>query len=156
MRKIDDEKAKPFLEKAALKGHIPAQYAFGKWYAHHYTSYRDTVIGSWTYDKYDIINDYDNAFIWVKKAADAGFPPAQMKLGYYYTEGKGVQKDLKQAFDWYLKAAMQDYDEATYEIGKRYHKGIGVTQDLSKAIEWYKKSDDYWAKDALKTLGVKK
>lgn len=155
MRKIDDEKAKPFLEKAALKGHIPAQYAFGKWYAHHYTSYRDTVIGSWTYDKYDIINDYDNAFIWVKKAADAGFPPAQMRLGYYYTEGKGVQENLKEAFDLYYKAALQNYDEATYEIGRRYHKGLGVEQDLNKGIEWYKKSDYYCARDALEKLGIK-
>lgn len=151
----DDQFAKPLLEKAALKGHIPAQYELGRWYANNYKSSLETVIGSWTYHKYYPVNDYENAIKWIRKAADAGFPPAQMKLGYYYTEGKGVQKDLKQAFDWYLKAAMQGYDEATYEIGKRYHKGIGVVQDLNKAIEWYKKSNAYLAKSALKNLGVK-
>ena len=154
-RKRNDQNAKPLLEKAALKGHIPAQYELGRWYARHYTSRMDTVIGSWTYDKYYYDENLEEALKWIRKAADAGFPPAQMRLGYYYTEGQGVQKDLNQAFEWYLKAAMQGYDDATYEIGRRYHKGIGVTQDLNKAIEWYKKSDDYWAKDALKTLGIK-
>ncbi|NLT08977.1 MAG: sel1 repeat family protein [Ruminococcus sp.] len=81
-RKRDDQEAKQLLEKAALKGHIPAQYELGRWYAHHYTSCMDTVIGSWTYYKYYYDNDYENAIKWIRKAADVGFPPAQMKLGY--------------------------------------------------------------------------
>lgn len=151
-----DNDAKPWLEKAALQGHIPAQFEFGCWYINHYTHYRDTVIGSWTYDKYETAYDYKNGLVWIKKAANAGFPPAQIKLGFLYDNVIGVETDLKESFNWYYKAAMQGYDEAQYQIGKCYHEGKGVEQDLNKAIEWYKKSKNYRdSKRALEKLGIK-
>lgn len=151
----NEESAKPWLEKAASNGHIPAQYELGCWYDQKLSrTFVDSFLGG--YSKYTTEPDYPNALIWIRKAADAGFPPAQMKLGFYYADGKGVEKDLKESFNWYYKAAMQGYEEAQYQIGKCYHEGKGVEQDLNKAIEWYKKSKNYYkSKGALEKLGIK-
>lgn len=151
----NEESAKPWLEKAASNGHIPAQYELGCWYAQKVSSkFVNTFLGG--YSKYTTEPDYPNALIWIRKAADAGFPPAQIKLGFYYDNGIGVEKIFQESFNWYYKAAMQGYDEAQYQIGKFYHEGKGVEQDLNRAIEWYKKSKNYRdSKRALEKLGIK-
>ena len=136
---MNDDAAKEWFEKAANKGHIPAQFELGYLYYTHRKRERDN----------------EKAFIWLNKAATAGYPLAQIKLADFYICGWAVKKDLKEAFDLYYKAALKGYDEAMYEVGQRYHKGIGVEQDLNKAIEWYKKSNYLYAEWALKDIGIK-
>jgi TPR repeat protein len=51
--------------------------------------------------------DYQNAFYWYQKAADAGDAAAQIMLGSLYENGLGVSKDYGRARSWYEKAADQ-------------------------------------------------
>jgi TPR repeat protein len=42
--------------------------------------------------------------IWLKKAAEAGNPQAQLTLGRAYRNGYGVDRDLDQAKTWLKKS----------------------------------------------------
>lgn len=147
-----DKAAKPWLEEAANNGHIPAQYELGCWYASHY----GTVTLLFGVQGYEPKSDYENAMIWINKAAESNFPDALLRLGNIYSTGSlGMKKIPETAFKYYLKAAEYGLEKAQYEVGDRYHHGIGIEQDIAKAIEWYKKSQSYYqSRDALEELGI--
>ena len=48
--------------------------------------------------------DYNQAFYWYKKAAEAGNSDAMLNVGSMYLRGEGSTKDLNQAKYWYKKA----------------------------------------------------
>ncbi|KAL0213986.1 hypothetical protein P9112_006170 [Eukaryota sp. TZLM1-RC] len=80
------------------------------------------------------------AFHWYSKAAEAGISFAMRNLGCCYHHGLGVEKDYQQAFHWYSKAAEADDEEAMFYIGNWYEHGYGVPKDLYQAIKWYDKA----------------
>lgn len=45
------------------------------------------------------------AFIWYRRASDAGNPRAMLNLGISYEHGRGVEPNDREAARWYLKAA---------------------------------------------------
>lgn len=51
--------------------------------------------------------DYEQAFLWCKKAAEQGDVTAQLNLGLMYKEVEGVLQDYEQAFYWYKRSADQ-------------------------------------------------
>ena len=61
---------------------------------------RTTDVG-WTSENYQ--QAFDTAIIY----AEEGQPWAQPRLGIFYANGWGVEKDAKIAVDWYQKAASQ-------------------------------------------------
>ncbi len=61
---------------------------------------RTTDIG-WT------TGNYQQAFDTAKVYAEKGQPWAQLRLGIFYANGWGVEKDKKVALYWYQKAAAQ-------------------------------------------------
>lgn len=54
--------------------------------------------------------DFQKAFVTVKPHADRGEPWAQLRLGIFYENGWGVEKDSRIAADWYRKALQQKAD----------------------------------------------
>ncbi len=56
--------------------------------------------------------DYAEAARWYRRAAERGYPPAQNKLGQFYTRGHGVPRSEIEAFVWYSLAAASGYDHA--------------------------------------------
>ncbi len=71
---------------------------------------------------------------------------SEYKVGLYYEEGEGVEKDEKEAFRWYAKAAekeIKDFSVAFSSLANCYEKGIGTKKDLEKAIFWYLKAANY-------------
>jgi hypothetical protein len=48
--------------------------------------------------------DYAAAVQWFRKAADQGYAPAQLSLGYMYEEGLDVPQNYEQAYKWYSLA----------------------------------------------------
>ena len=56
--------------------------------------------------------DYQQALLLFRQAADQGFTSAQFNLGVMYDNGQGVGQDHKQALFWYRKAADQGYANA--------------------------------------------
>ena len=58
--------------------------------------------------------DYETAFSYFEKAADAGMPESMAALATLYNNGKGVEKNEMLAYEWYRKAAAAG-SQAGYE-----------------------------------------
>jgi TPR repeat protein len=81
--------------------------------------------------------DYAEALIWFRKAADQGDARAQVYLGGMYRVGRGVRQDYAQAVAWFRKAANQGNLFAQADLGEMYRDGQGAPQDLVRAYMWF-------------------
>jgi hypothetical protein len=97
-------------------------------------------------------NDFPQAAIWFRRAAEQGDARGQAMLGSMYRYGKGVKQDYAQALVWNQKAADQGIADAQLNLGAMYGNGEGVTQDLGKAIEWTQKAAAQGDKQAQENL----
>jgi uncharacterized protein len=86
------------------------------------------------------LQNFDEAARWFRKAADLGFPEAQLMLGSAYDYGKGVGKDSVEAVRWYRLAAEQGDTTAQSIVGGMYLTGDGVEKDIPTGLEWYRKA----------------
>ena len=75
--------------------------------------------------------DYSEAMRWYRKAAEQGHADAQLKIGFLYHNGLGVEQDYSEAMKWCRKAAEQGYANAQNGMGLLYQNGFGVEQDYS-------------------------
>ena len=98
-------------------------------------------------------NQYTEAVVWYRKAADQGYAGAQFELGRCFANGWGVTKDYNEAVRWFRKAADQGHAEAQYELGVCYEYGQGVTQDYNEAVRWLRKAADQGDASAQNNLG---
>lgn len=64
-----------------------------------------------------------------RKAAEAGYAPAQVRLGDILDK---AEEDVE-AVDWYRKAAAQGNAAGEYGLGQMYLKGEGVKKDNEQA-----------------------
>jgi uncharacterized protein len=55
-----------------------------------------------------IAQDYTQAAIWWKKAAEQGFPQAQNNIGVLYNSGKGIPQSFSEAYFWQNLAAARE------------------------------------------------
>ena len=88
-----------------------------------------------------IPQDYSKAIYWYQKAAEQGFPQAQINLAMMYENERGVPRDYSKAIYWYKKAAEQREQKAVEKLISIYENGIGVPKDIEQAEYWRKKSD---------------
>lgn len=89
-----------------------------------------------------------------RKAADAGYAPAQYELAHLYADGLGVKRSLRQAVYWYGKAADQGDAEAENNLGSLYAQGRGVHRSASRAAHWYTLAAAQKDPGATSNLGV--
>lgn len=87
---------------------------------------------------------YEEAFWWLREAADQESAEACLLLGKCYENGKGVRQDYLQAAAWYAKGDEIGNFECTLRLGVFYHHGKGVPQDYHKALECYQ-TVKYWS-----------
>jgi hypothetical protein len=73
------------------------------------------------------------------KAVEGGHAYAQYKLGFCYSNGKGVAKDVEAAAEWYAKAAAQGLAAAQNNLGVLHKNGTGAVQDFKAAAAWFAK-----------------
>ena len=99
-------------------------------------------------------DDYAGALAKWQPLADKGHAEAQMKLGWLYKNGQGVQKNEAEAVNWYRKAAEQGYDKAQFNLGVVYAYGKGVQQNEAEAFNWFRKAADQGNAYAQNDLGV--
>ena len=80
--------------------------------------------------------DFVEAAVWYRKAAEQGDEYAQYTLGRLYKKGRGVPQDFAEAATWYRKSAEQGNAQAQYVLGGLYKNGEGVSQDYQSAYIW--------------------
>lgn len=154
-RARDQKEAENWILKAALQGHLKAQFHLG-----------------YMYFSGGIKQDYDEALTWWVLAGKAGHVKAQFNLGLMYETGKGVPKDLVQALAWYELAAEQGDLEATNKVRgiqqakKADAHGAPPAGNVPKggSTPWWVNSDghkdeaksaDWWAKKEGEAGGAK-
>lgn len=81
---------------------------------------------------------------------------AQKKLGDFYWEGEGVEKDSAEAFSWYSQAAERGYYLAQYAVGTMLEAGAGVSPNSRTAMDWYQKAARPFEKGKDKLLRPQK
>jgi TPR repeat protein len=97
--------------------------------------------------------DYSEALLWIRKAADHGDARAQSALGYMYYNGEGVAQDYAEAVHWYRKAAEQGDPLAQQGLGYMYANRRGVPHDDTQAVAWYRKAAEQGDAEAQQSLG---
>ena len=81
--------------------------------------------------------NYAEAVLWYRKAADHGNAFAQFHLGLSYASGRGVTQDYAEAVSWYRKAAEQGNAFAQLNLGFQYASGSGVAREYVPAYMWF-------------------
>jgi len=92
----------------------------------------DTEEGERAYGRDDVIT----AMSLFRRAADAGYAPAQARLG----DILDAAEEDAQAVEFYRKAASQNLAAGEYGLGRMYDKGEGVARDPAEALKWYRRA----------------
>lgn len=91
-----------YYTKAALGGHAESMLAMCAWY----------MVGAEPY----LPKDEQEAFEWVKRAAECGHSKAQFVLANFYDKGIGCVKDPSESQKWYISAAENGQEKALARI----------------------------------------
>ena len=87
-------------------------------------------------------HDFDNTFLYWHRLAVEGSASAQYRIGWMYSQGKGVTSNNGEAVRWFRKAARQGMAQAQFKLAFMYRHGIGVMQSDQEAVAWYRKAAD--------------
>lgn len=99
-------------------------------------------------------NDYSLAAQYYRNAAEKGFPPAQLKIGHLYLNGKGVEFNLKEGFRWIKLSAEAGWPFAFTPLAYMYYEGLGAIKNIEEAIKWYFKGAEWGNSEAQFCLGL--
>ncbi|PNK60219.1 SEL1-like repeat protein [Psychrobacter sp. FDAARGOS_221] len=116
------ELALPYAKEAAQQGANEAQFILGE------MNYFG--IGG-------VEQNFEQAFFWYVRAANNGYPGADINVANMYVAGKGVDVDYQKAIDLYQQAIADGYPVAINNLGDMYENGYGVPQDFEKAKAYY-------------------
>ncbi|MGA9211280.1 SEL1-like repeat protein [Kaistella sp.] len=109
-----------------------------------------TKIGELFYDK----KEYEQAFLYLRKAAIKENTKAMRLIGELYFFGNGVEKNTQAGMEWHLKAANRGNTDAMLLIAYTYENGQGgFTKDYKKAEQWYQKAIDAGQRSSYNSLG---
>ena len=84
--------------------------------------------------------NHAEAFKWYSRAAEAGQPEAELSVGRFYLEGKGIAPNLVEGNRWLERASAHGNARASDFLGDSYLTGRGVTKDPAKAVSYYLKA----------------
>jgi uncharacterized protein len=124
--KVDPAAARAFeaTRERAAHGEVAAQRELGAMYT----------------NGKGVARNFDQALLWLGKAADAGDAEAQYRLATAYHGGFGVPSDAGLALAWARKSAEQGYPDAQMLLGTLYLAGRGVPRDDAQAVDWFRKA----------------
>lgn len=88
--------------------------------------------------------------------ADAGYAPAQYKLGGLYEKGSGVVRDLSQAKLWYGRAAEQGHARSMHNLAVVYAENPAANgkPDYTTASQWFRRGAEHGMRDSQYNLAV--
>ena len=107
------------------------------WRKHHYESAANNIATIYRDRK-----DQRRAFVWYRKAADAGDGDALVEVAVRYLRGKGVRKDPAHGVELLRRAIRSSRiteagrDDAKYYLGLCYLRGSGVNASVARARKW--------------------
>src|SRR5574337_665588 len=81
--------------------------------------------------------DDQAAWRWLRRAATAGLPEAQLAFARLYDEGRRVPPSTATALYYYHLAAVQGLVDAQVSLGTLYFLGQGTVQDYAEAARWF-------------------
>jgi TPR repeat protein len=94
---------------------------------------------------------------YLMSAAIAGFPHAQVGVGWGYMDPKSTKHDYSKALYWNQKASDFGHGEGTSNLAMIFELGLGVTTNLTVASDLYRtaiyKKDRAWSGQAEIRLG---
>jgi uncharacterized protein len=125
--KVDAQKAFELYGLAARKGDVEAEYLYGQ--------------------KLYMKAQFDEAILWLGRAADHGNSNADYELGKLFADGWMPEDPQKSVFHL-RRAAEAGNWKGQLLLGYKYIDGSGVTKDLSEAYKWILLACDSNAFDA--------
>ena len=104
-----------------------------------------------------LLKDEKQAVWHYQQAADAGFDEAQIKLGFCYLHGIGIEQAIEKSLTYFEAAAKQKNAMAWYYLAVFYTNakqyGHTTKEDMAKAIDYYRKAADAGVPEAQCFLG---
>ncbi len=97
--------------------------------------------------------NHSRAALWLQRAARAGHPRAQYRLGILRAHGWGLPADQAEALALFLRSAASGYAPACYHLGWMYQKGDGVPQDQLRGRGLLRRAADQGMAAAHLALG---
>lgn len=105
---LDERKSIYWFSKAAADGHTYAALGLARWYGSGATDSEGKVI---------LKRDEQQAFLWGRKAADAGeLAEAEFMIGVCFEQGFGVEKNLVMATNYFERSARRGYKKAINKL----------------------------------------
>jgi TPR repeat protein/S1-C subfamily serine protease len=97
------------------------------------------------------IQDHDEAFKWLKLAAEKDEQEAQVALAKLYEEGQTIRRNYAAAYKWYSRASsgkiynfnFSHHSTSAFKVGQFLLSGIGVKKDLKSAFQVFKTISDH-------------
>lgn len=89
-------------------------------------------------ERYFKTQQYEKCFEGHMSLAEQGYPLAECQIGYFYSEGLGVEKDLKKAVYWTRRAADHGDRDGQYNLASFCEEAVGTERDTEQAHFWYK------------------
>ena len=90
----------------------------------------------------------------LRELAEQGDAEAQAYLGFRYSIGSDVPRNVAEAVRWYRLAAEQGNEYAQINLGYMYATAEGVPQDYAVALHWYRLAADQGNAGAQYNLGI--
>lgn len=87
-------------------------------------------------DEFNIIQeeDQETGFAYELQAADGGYLPSMVRVGYHYFQGCGTEADIDEAARYWEMAAEKGAPEAKLKLAELYIMGIGEDQDYDEGL----------------------
>jgi TPR repeat protein len=89
----------------------------------------------------------------LREAANQGYLPAMINLGYLFENGRFVRQNYNESIHWFSLAAAPGNAEAELQLGACYFYGLGVTPDYAMAAKYFRYSAEQTNYAAMKSLG---
>ncbi|KAI9494723.1 hypothetical protein BDB00DRAFT_938052 [Zychaea mexicana] len=99
--------------------------------------------------------DTAKAFVYYKRAAEAGDTDGEFQIALMLSNGQGVERDRAAAFPWYEKAGRKGHKIALYSLGLYFAKGLGgIPVDLRRARTCFEKAARKGYVPAMTSLAI--
>lgn len=101
------------------------------------------------FNEWGTAQDFDKAFEYAKRAADADYARGYYLMAWYHDR----KKNMSEAFKYYKKSAERGWLDGQYDVGCCYLFGDGCAVNYSKAHYWFFKAAEHNHAAAENNLG---